>query len=407
MGLIWGAPFLGLMLSVALGPSLAQRFWHRRLGLMVLLWSLLLLLPYSVHFGTGKLRALLEAALVGNYLPFVSLLMALSVAGGGILLRGGPFGRALGNTLMLALGCVLGGLIGTTGAAMILVHPLLQANAHRKRKFHLVLFFTILVANGGGALSPLGPPLYLGFLAGVPFFWPLRHLGLPLLFLAGCLLLIFFAVDCHLAASEPPAKAAKFSVRGFRNMALVAAALASTGFPHLWGVAVCLVVTALSIFGTPVSVRRSNMWGASPIIEVGKLFAGLFITMQPVIMMLQQGTHGPLAAVLGLAGTPAAYFWISGWLSAFLDNAPTYQLLFNMAGGNAAWLAGAGSKTLAAIAAGSVFFGALTYIGNAPNMMIQSIAAHRGVKMPGFFSYFAWAAVVLLPLLWLTQLLFF
>jgi Na+/H+ antiporter NhaD/arsenite permease-like protein len=407
MSLIWGLPFLGVMLSLALGPALAPRLWHKRLGLGCLIWSLALLVPYAAVMGTAALKSLLESALIGDYLPFVSLIMALSVAGGGILLRGGPFGRPLGNTLLLAAGCVLAGLIGTTGASMVLIHPLLRANAHRTRKFHLVLFFVVLVANGGGALSPLGPPLFLGFLAGVPLFWPLLHLGLPLLFLAACLLIIFYLLDRTLAASEPPPAPGRLHVRGLRNIALVGCAVASIALPRLWGVADCLAVTAVSMFFTPSSVRASNMWGAAPIIEVGKLFAALFITMQPVIAMLMLGTAGPLAPLLALAHGPAEYFWISGWLSAFLDNAPTYQLLFNMAGGHAAWLAGAGSKILGAISAGSVFFGALTYIGNAPNMMIQSIAAHRGVRMPGFFGYFLWAALLLVPLLVLMQLIFF
>ncbi len=407
MSPVWGLPFVGMILSVALLPALVPRLWHRGTAAVVAIWSLALLLPWALSQGAAATGSLLRAAVLDDYLPFISLIAALYVTGGGVLLRGGPFGRPLGNVLLLGSGCLLAGLIGTSGASLILIHPLLQANAHRQHKFHLVLFFIVLVANAGGALSPLGPPLFLGLLAGVPFFWPLRHLGPIILPFAGLLLALFYLIDRHLAARDPPAPRLRLHLHGLPNLLLMAVAVASVGLPHLYGAGLCGLVMLVSLLGTPKAVRQSNMWGPAPLIEVATLFAGLFITMQPMIRMLQQGAAGPLAPLLKLANGPATYFWVAGWLSAFLDNAPTYQLLFNAAGGDPLWLSGAGSHNLAAIAAGSVLFGALTYIGNAPNMMIQSIAAHRGVRMPGFFGYFAWAALLLLPLLWLIQKVFF
>lgn len=408
MPLLWAVPFAGVLAWIALGPALAPRLWHRRLGLVTAVWPVGLLLAVLVLRGGGALRHLLEDALIGEYLPFVSLLLALSVAGGGIMVQGGPFGRPLGNTLLLAIGVVLGGLIGTTGASMVLIHPLLQANHYRQRKFHLVLFFIALVANAGGALLPLGAPLFLGLLAGVPLFWPLLHLGLPVLGFAAVLLLLFYAIDHALLARETAERQpVRLHLRGWRNLPLVALAVGSVFLPRLWGVGLCLVVSGVSLYVTPRAIRRANLWSAAPVIEVGKLFAGLFITMQPVSALLMQGPDGPLGPLLKLARSPSADFWIAGGMSAFLDNAPTYQLLFGIAGGNATWLAGAGSRWLAAISAGSVFFGALTYIGNAPNMMVQAIAARRGVRMPGFLGYLGWAALLLLPLLAVMQVVWF
>jgi Na+/H+ antiporter NhaD/arsenite permease-like protein len=400
MPLWWGLPFAGLILSVALLPALAPRVWHRRMEWGVTGWVLALLGPMLWLQGRAAVLDLLNAALLSNYLPFISLIAALSVVGGGIMLRGGPFGRPGGNTLLLAIGFLLAGVMGTSGASLILIHPLLQANAHRVRKFHLVLFFIALVANAGGALMPLGPPLYLGLLAGVPFFWPLRHLGPPVGLFAALLLLIFYFCDRFLAAreAEPPPPPARLHFRGLPNLLLAAVAVTSVGLPRLHSVLLCWLVMLLSWFGTSRAVRQANMWSPHPLREVAVLFAGLFIVMQPVVEMLRMGANGPLAFVIDAARTPGAYYWIAGWLSAFLDNTPTYQLLLAASGGD--------THRLVGLSLGSVLFGALTYVGNAPNMMIQSIAAHRGVRMPGFLGYFLRASLLLLPLLALLWALF-
>ena len=424
---IWGVPFLGMLLSIALFPMLAPRFWHDRMGAVALGWSLALLVPMAAVSGIGAAAFAVWHAAWTEFLPFFLLLLALFVAGGGILVQGGLAGTPGGNTLMLVLGTVLAGVMGTTGAAMVLIHPLLRANAHRARRLHIVIFFIILVGNIGGATTPLGdPPLYIGFLHGVPFFWPLQSLLRPMLLVACPLLAMFYGIDRYFAAKEPPPAAPEpFRLRGTFNMDMFRQTdgLRSEDFmsempqgrlvdaQSVAAMAVFLAVTLVSIAFTPRAVRQGNDFNWYPMEEVGKLFAALFLTIGPVMAMLDAGVNGPMGFLLRLTQTsdgvlrPIALFWLAGILSAFLDNAPTYLVFFQLAGGDAAELTGTLNPVLTAIAAGAVFFGALTYIGNAPNMMIRSIAAHRGVKMPGFFVYLGLAGALLLPVFALVSLL--
>ncbi len=420
-GLAWGLPFAGMLLSIALVPMLAPRFWHRRMGGIAAAWTLAVLLPLLALDGPGAAWHLFWHAVLAEYLPFVALLAALYAAGGGIVVKGGPWGTPAGNTALLALGLLLAGEMGTTGAALVLIHPLLRANAARRHKTHLVVFFIVLVANAGGITSPLGdPPLYVGFLHGVPFFWPLRHLVVPLLVLAVPLLAAFWLLDRWLMRGEAPARRSRLRLRGRRNVALVAAVAAivlgqaaAPAWPvtllgetieagRLAGLCGLVAIVALSQAITPRGLRRANMFSWEPMREVAIVFAAIFVTAGPVLAMLAAGPTGPLAPLLALASdatgapVPVAYFWLAGLLSAFLDNAPTYLVFFGMAGGDASLLAGGGSRVLEAIAAGTVFFGALTYIGNAPNMMVRAVAARRGVRMPGFFAYLALAAALLI-----------
>ena len=432
-GLIWGVPFLGVLASIGLFPMFAPRLWHRRMGTVCVVWIALLVVPQALHQGLAMTAAEVWRALLLEYLPFVTLLLALFTVGGGILVQGGPWGRPAGNTLLLAIGTALAGVMGTTGAAMVLIHPLLRSNAHRARKTHLVMFFIILVANVGGVTSPLGnPPQYVGFLEGVPFFWPIRYLLAPMLVVAAILLAAFHAYDRHLAASEPASPpTGRLRLRGTGNIALLVLVVGAVLLQGLWtpgrvrllgqpvgiqqlmAIAVFLLVTLVSIRFTPLAVRQANMFAWAPMAEVAKLFAAIFITITPMLAILSAGLHGPAAPLLRLtenaAGQPVAamYFWLSGVVSAFLDSAPAYLVFFQMAGGDAAVLTGRLNHLLVAIAAGANFFGALTYIGNAPNMMVQSIAAHRGIRMPGFFGYIGWVAGILLPVYALLTLLFF
>ena len=428
---LWGLPFLGMLLSIALFPIVAPRFWHKWMGLVALFWSVDLLLPMAFSSGFGVAVFALWHAAWTEFFPFVLLLLALFTAGGGILVRGGPSGTPFGNTSMLALGTVLAGLMGTTGAAMVLIHPLLRANVHRSRKLHIVIFFIILVANIGGATTPLGdPPLYIGFLNGVPFFWPIKSLLEPMLLVACPLLAVFYVMDRYFAAREPkqPAPPEKFRLRGKFNIALIGVVVLTVlvqgiwqpgnvsllgqeiGIERLAAMAVFSAVTAVSVVFTPLAVRQGNDFNWHPMEEVAMLFAALFLTIGPVMAMLDAGMSGPMAFMLRLTQTaqgdlhPIAVFWLAGLLSAFLDNAPTYLVFFHLAGGDAAELTGPLNPVLTAISAGAVFFGALTYIGNAPNMMIRSIASHRGVKMPGFFVYLALAGALLLPVFLLVSL---
>lgn len=427
--LIWGAPFAGLLLSVALGPMLAPRLWHRRMDLFVGAWALALLGPTLALHGAGAAWHEVWHAAIGEYLPFVALLGTLYTVAGGIVVKGGPWGRPAGNLALLALGTGLAGVMGTTGAAMVLIHPLLRANAGRRHRVHLVVFFIILVANVGGATSPLGdPPLYVGFLQGVPFFWPLRVLSLPLVIVALPLLGVFWGLDRHLMRGEAPSPRSRLRLRGWRNLALLGATVAivlaeglvpapmvrlfgeTVSVMRLLGLAGFAAVAAASLALTPRALRRANDFSWAPMREVAVVFAAIFLTAGPVLRMLEAGPGGPLAPLLALAADasgapePLAYFWLAGALSAFLDNAPTYLVFFGMAGGDAHLLAGAESRVLEALSAGTVFFGAMTYLGNAPNMMVRAIASRRGVRMPGFLAYLGMAAGLLLPLFALLSL---
>jgi len=431
--LAWGLPFAGILACIAILPVIAPRFWHKQMLRVVVGWCVALLVPQTLTFGMGHAAHDAWHAILTEYLPFVALLLALFTTGGGLLVQGGPWGTPGGNTLLLAIGTLLAGILGTTGVAMVLIHPLLRAAAHRREKRHLVLFFILLCANAGGATSPLGdPPLYIGFLHGVPFFWPLLALIGPLLVLALPLLATFYLLDRYFARQDPPPPPARpLHLRGSINFVFLGLLITSVLLQGVWhpgdiallgqpiagekllGVVIALGVTGLSWRATPRAIRQANLFTWAPIEEVAILFAGLFITITPVMAMLAAGLHGPFAPVLGLltnaAGQPIplAYFWATGLLSAFLDNAPTYLVAFELAGADPHALTGPLSSTLRAISAGAVFFGALTYIGNAPNLMVQSIAAHRGIRMPGFFGYIALASCALLPGFLLLSVIFF
>ena len=369
--------------------------------------------------------------LLAEYLPFIILLFALFTISGGIVVEGNLHGSPGLNTRLLALGAVLASVMGTTGAAMLLIRPLLRANDNRKHTAHVVVFFIFLVANVGGGLTPLGdPPLFLGFLKGVSFAWTLQHMALPVVLLAVPLLGVFYLIDLYYyrreneMLPEDPTPDAPLRLLGKRNFLLLAGVVLAVLMSGIWkpGMGVELLGTyvevqnllrdgllvglaLLSLWLTPRTLRTANEFDWGPIIEVAKLFAGIFLTIAPVIAILRAGGEGQLAwlvaSVSGAQGEPinGMYFWLSGTLSSFLDNAPTYLLFFNMAAGDAQVLMERMPQTLLAISMGSVFMGAMTYIGNAPNFMVKAIAEQRGVKMPSFFGYMGWSCAVLLPLL--------
>ena len=432
-GLIWGVPFAGMLLSIALLPVLAPRFWGRRMGVVALGWAVLLVGARGAVLGPGEALGAAWHAVLVDYLPFVTVLAAMYAVGGGVLIKGGPWGTPWGNTLLLGIATLCAGVVGPIAVSMVLIHPLLRANAHRVRKVHLVVFFIVLVCNVGGITTPLGnPPLYIGLLQGVPFLWPMAALWRIAAVLAGPLLVVFWLVDRHMAAGSLPApRRQRLQVLGWGHLAmlglLVGAVLvqsawrpgevvvfgARMGLERLLGIAVFGLVAVTAAVSTPLAVRQGNMVEWAPMVEVATLFAGIFVTITPVLEMMAAGPGGALGGVLRLAGdgaggaSPVAYFWLSGVLSAVLDNAPTYYVFFTMAGGDAARLMGGGGGVLMAMSAGAVCFGALTYIGNAPNMMVRGVAAHRGVRMPGFFGYMLYASALLLPGLVAVTLLFF
>jgi Na+/H+ antiporter NhaD/arsenite permease-like protein len=434
---LWGLPFAGILLSIAIVPLIAPHAWHRHFGKISAAWALAFLVPFALGFGTQAAFATFVHAMLEEYVPFIVLLAALFTVAGGICLHGDLHGSPRLNTGLLALGTVLASIMGTTGAAMLLIRPLLRANEQRKHVVHRVVFFIFLVANAGGALSPLGdPPLFLGFLNGVSFFWTTVHLARPTLFICVVLLALFYALDRYYFAKEEvvPESTVKtpLSIDGKINFVLLGAVVVLVLMSGLWkpgiefdvfGTHVALqdlvrdvllvVVMLLSLVLTPKSARAGNAFNWAPIEEVAKLFAAIFITIAPVIMILRAGQGGAFAGVVHLvtdaSGKPIdiAYFWATGLLSSFLDNAPTYLVFFNLAGGDAQTLMTTGATTLAAISAGAVFMGANSYIGNAPNFMVKAIAESRGIAMPGFFAYLGWSTVILLPLFLLTGWLFF
>jgi Na+/H+ antiporter NhaD/arsenite permease-like protein len=438
----WGVPFMGLLLSIALGPLLAPAFWHDHFGKIAVVWSLAFLIPCAFGFGMPTAIAGVVHAFLAEYFPFIILLTALFVVAGGICLRGHLRGTPAMNTGLLALGTVLASLMGTTGAAMLLIRPVINANENRKHTVHIIVFFIFLVANAGGALTPLGdPPLFLGFLKGVDFSWTFKNIFGQTMFMWGTLLVIFYFLDSYYFRTkgeelppkpDPSLPGVKLHFEGKLNFVLlgvVVALVLMSGFwkpgisYNIYGTVVELqnllrdgllvLVILASLWLTPKVAREGNDFSWGPILEVAKLFAGIFVTIAPVIAMLRAGELGAFGmvvrAVTGADGQPnnAMYFWATGILSSFLDNAPTYLVFFNTASGDAVELMTKLAATLAAISCGAVFMGANSYIGNAPNLMVKAIAEERGIKMPSFFGYMAWACVVLMPLFAVMTLIFF
>ena len=431
---VWALPFAGLLFTIATGPLVLPGIWHRHYGKIAAGWALMTLVPLVVAFGAKPALVAFVHAMLADYMSFIILLFALYTVAGGCLVTGNLGGRPVANAGVLAFGTFIASIVGTTGAAMILVRPLIRANAERKHNVHVIVFFIFLVANIGGALSPLGdPPLFVGFLRGVDFFWPAAHLWRQTLIAASLLLAIFYAIDAHFARRETSGlhrDVSMIRVRGLVNLPLLAAIIAAILASALWkpGVSVTVLGTALELQNlardaalvlialaslrlTPDEHRDANGFTWEPIREVAKLFAAIFVCIVPVLAMLNAGRDGVFAPLLDAGttrnGAPheAAYFWLTGGLSAFLDNAPTYLVFFELAGGEARELMGPLSGTLAAISLGAVFMGALTYIGNAPNLMVTAIATERGIRMPSFFGYIGWSTAILLPLFLLLTLL--
>lgn len=435
LGLVWTIPFVGILLSIALFPLLAPHFWHHHFGKVSLFWALSFTLPFwLVHGWTLTIYELLHVALL-EYVPFIILLFSLFTIAGGVRLTGTLVGTPAVNAGILLFGTVIASWTGTTGAAMLLIRPLIRANEWRRHKVHTIVFFIFLVANIGGSLTPLGdPPLFLGFLKGVGFFWPTVHMLGPMLFLAVVLLIVYFIWDTILFRKEgtqPPRGDHRLGLDGKGNILLLGGVVASVLMSGIWkpnfhlptiaGVHVdpqnllrdilLLGLAAISWKITSSQNRLANGFSWFPIVEVAKLFAGIFITIIPAIAILKAGTDGALASLVALVskdGQPnhSMYFWLTGTLSSFLDNAPTYLVFFNTAGGDAVALMKE-QTTLLAISAGAVFFGANTYIGNAPNFMVRSIAEERGIPMPSFFGFMVYSLIVLVPAFFVVTFIWF
>ncbi len=442
LGLWTMLPFAGTLLCIALLPLFAGHWWehNRNKGIVAAIFAVPVAVYLLAAFGTAGGHVLLEAVL--EYIPFILLLGALFVITGGIVVEGSLSGTPLLNTGIMGLGAIIANLIGTTGASVLLIRPLLRANAPRTRKSHIVLFFIFIVSNCGGLLTPLGdPPLFMGFQRGVPFLWT-AALWPQWLMVNLILLFIFNWWDQVVLNKEELAKPgalleevqhhAPLKVLGRRNVLFLLGVVAAIygegqgifngGQPWPKGIKE-VAMLAMSILGfvmTPKSNREKNRFSFGPIIEVAVLFAGIFITMAPALKILNAWGNGDrhvLGMTLGLS-EPWQYFWASGVLSSFLDNAPTYLTFAATAAGQQHIPAEGlylkdllatpgGPALLAAVSCGSVFMGANTYIGNGPNFMVKAIAEENGVKMPSFFGYMIYSGLILLPTFVAVTLVFF
>lgn len=438
LSLAWALPFAGVLLSIAIIPLVSPHFWHRFYGTVMLFWALAFIVPAALRFGVDPVVDMLLHTALLEYVPFLILLFALFTVAGGVHLAGTLRGTPGTNTALLAFGTAIASLTGTTGASMLLVRPMLRANRNRKHRAHTVIFFIFLVSNIGGALTPLGdPPLFLGFLKGVAFFWPTQHLFAPMLLIVAILLLIYHRMESWYFRREPDeireteGPVEPLRVRGGVNIPLLMLVVLVVLMEGIWhpgavtflkqklamevlvGDVLLLAIAAYSIWATPVMVRNANgfTWGA--MVEVAKVFAAIFVTIIPAIAILQAGREGTLAWLVAMTSDgngnpdPTMYFWLCGLLSSFLDNAPTYLVFFNLAGGDAETLMGPLAPVLSAISAGAVFMGANSYIGNAPNFMVRAIAEEQGVRMPSFVGYLGWSAAFLIPNFALLTLIFY
>lgn len=462
-------PFAGMLLSIALGPLFNADWWEKNMTRVSVIWAMTFFVPFLWFYGSGLAVSHLLETLVLDYLPFIILLFGLFAVSGGIVLRGSLKGKPSVNLVLLVLGTILASWIGTTGASMLMIRPLIRANEWREKKAHIILFFIFLVANMGGSLTPLGdPPLFLGFLRGVPFFWTMRLIA-PLALNALILLTAYYLLDRHyyrkeirlkaeegtdstgldrvgaegeLPVKRKPAPQEPIKVEGLQNLIylgiIIGAVILSgllarnpafidpvTGgakgitlfreaahrvvlpFTNIIRDPAILLAAFLSVKTTPRAIRSANRFSWAPIKEVAVLFIGIFVTMIPALILLQ--AHG---AALGLT-EPKHFFWATGALSSFLDNAPTYLVFMTAAAslgateGVATTVGTIAPQMLMAVSCGAVFMGAITYIGNAPNFMVRAIAEENKIKMPNFFGYMAIAILCLVPVFILDTLLFF
>ncbi len=433
-------PFACMLLSIALLPLIAGNFWHHHFGKISAFWAASLSLPFIYIYKGAAVYEILHIVLA-DYVPFIILLWTLFTVSGGILLKGTLRGTPIVNTIIIIIGTVLASWMGTTGAAMLLIRPFLRANSYRKNRTFMVVFFIFLVANIGGSLTPLGdPPLFLGFLHGVSFFWTFKIM--PHMLVASIILLvIYFAIDTYYYKKEgakAPDDGEKQPLRlvGTYNFIFLAGVIGSvlmSGILDLrevstFGVhralqdwlrdSLLIIFGILSLIATPKTLREENEFSWFPIVEVAYLFIGIFITMIPCLLLLKAGPDGSFAFLINAVREPVHYFWVTGMLSAFLDNAPTYLTFFNTALGSfyshltesaaVPLLMTERTIYLQAISSGAVFFGACSYIGNAPNFMVRSIAVEAGTPMPSFFGYIVkYSLIFLIPTFIIITFMFF
>ena len=442
-------PFVGILLSIAIFPLVAPHFWHQHYPKVAACWALVFAIPFVYFYPNDSIHQILEIYIL-DYIPFVIMLWSLFTIAGGFIITGTLTGKPITNTILLLIGTLIASWIGTTGASMIMIRPVLRANAFRKKKAHIVCFFIFLVANIGGSLTPLGdPPLFLGFLHGVPFFWTLKLLP-EMLFASSVLLVLFFLVDRFFYRREideekrdTNGEKVPIRLKGRHNFFFLAGVVGAIFLSGVlrWGELtvfdisipkqdilrefIMISMGTLSLLTTKKSLREANGFSWEPIKEVAYLFAGIFMTIIPALSILKAGSEGAFAFLINTVKEAHHYYWITGVLSSFLDNAPAYLTFFNSVLGKLQIpeqmvryvLLGCWTDTttamefisfLKAISLGSVFMGANTYIGNAPNFMVKSMAEESGVAMPSFFGYmFKYSIPILIPLFAIITFVFF
>lgn len=447
--LIFCLPFAGMLLSVAIIPLINGEFWEKYRPAFVAGWSLLFLVPFAIAYGVPSAMEHFLEVIIGDYLTFIVLLFGLFCVSGNITIKGSLEGTPKLNVLLLLIGAILSSWIGTTGASMIMVRPLIRANKWRARKVQVMVFFIFLVSNAGGCLTPVGdPPLLMGFMRGVDFFWSLKLLPILLVNIV-VLLSLFYLIDRNAykkdladgllpESKKNPAKEKRpLRILGLHNIIFLAAivgAVVLSGvlptlsafqdaegnvlgihiykevtltYPAIIEIAIILLCAFLSFKTTRRQVRVANQFSWGAIQEVAVLFIGIFITMIPALLILNAK-----GADLGLT-KPWQMFWVTGLLSSFLDNTPTYMVFMTVAGtlgatsGISTTIGIVNQTMLKAISCGAVFMGANTYIGNAPNFMVKSIAEENGIKMPSFFGYMLWSLSCLIPVFLLDMIIFF
>ena len=426
-------PFACLLLCIAIIPLVKGEWWEKYRPFAVIFWSLLFIIPFAVKYGAGTAAETVLECLVNDYLTFIVLLFGLFCVAGNITVEGSLVGSPRVNVILLGIGTLLSSWIGTTGASMLLVRPVIKMNSWRRNKAHIMVFFIFLISNMGGSLTPIGdPPLLMGFSRGVPFFWSIRFFPILLLNMIILLTVLYFidkrAYRKDIAAGYMPEIKENEPLIRFEGAVILSGVLPDVSFfqnaagevisipifgevklaiTSLIEVVMILLAAFLSFKTTNAEIRKKNhfTWGA--IQEVAVLFIGIFITMQPALMILKSA-----GAELGLTH-PSQMFWVTGALSSFLDNTPTYLVFLTTAGsmgfvsGLTTALGVVPAKMLTAISCGAVFMGAITYIGNAPNFMVKSISDENGVKMPSFFGYIVWSLCCLVPVFLIDTLLFF
>ena len=438
MSLLWVIPFAGLLLCIATGPLLFHHVWEHHYGKISAFWAAMVIIPLYLSFDASSATKGIAFAMLLEYVPFIILLFALYTVAGGIFVRGNIHGSPLTNTAILAIGTVLASFVGTTGASMVLIRPIIRANDNRAHNVHVVVFFIFLVSNVGGALTPLGdPPLFVGFLKGISFFWTTTNLFTETVLVAGILLALFYVYDSYLYKKEgviAPDRTpdSKVRIMGLESLVFVAVIIGAVLLRAEWKPGISFKVLGVDLALQDIAsnlimlaaafaslkfarkeYREANGFNWGPILEVAKLFAGIFVCIVPVLAILAAGKGGAAAPLVALVTNPdgspnnVMYFWLTGVLSSFLDNAPTYLVFFELAGGNPQELMGKLAITLAAISTGAVYMGANTYIGNAPNFMVYAIAKDMGVKMPSFFGYMLWSGAILIPIFVLVTFMFF